>query len=172
MFKESTKPQYPIVGEKGLPEYYPIPKLEQNTLFYIQRNYNLNTVVYEANRTHTGALNAAYPMNIFWIKYCEDGKQEELNFIQNKLAFGYEAKQINDEAFEFCMVSYKEKPFYLGLDQNDKYRVCCRIAGKMAYLDNIYVFANEFGIFPRVQFIEFYGQEINSESCLYEKLLF
>ena len=58
-------------GQYGLPEHYPSPPISKDILFYIQRNQNLNTVVYELNRLHDGRINEEYPMHIYWIRYSE-----------------------------------------------------------------------------------------------------
>ena len=44
-------------GEYGLPEHYPTPPRSDNLLFYIQRNHNMNTVVYEINKHMDGRVN-------------------------------------------------------------------------------------------------------------------
>ena len=169
MIVESKKSN--LFGEQGLPEGYPIPEGFSDMLFYIQRNQNMNTVVYELNRIHDGSVNEAYPMHVFWIRYTENGKLTELNFIQNKLAYGYESIAINHEAFEFNFVSYKKKKFYIGKDNEENYKCYTKINDTLSQLTHVYVFAEELGVFPSVKYIEFYGIDKDSGKKVYEKLI-
>lgn len=55
-----------------------------NRLFYIQRNHNKNTVVYDANYKATGLLDQNKPINVYWIRYEEGGRSMELRAIEKK----------------------------------------------------------------------------------------
>ena len=169
MITDLKKNALPIVGERGLPEYYPTPEYSDNLLFYIQRNLNLNTVAYEVNYLSDGSINRDYPLHVYWIKYSEHGQIQELNYIQNKLAYGYRSKIINHETFEFRMVSQKNLVFYLA-KINGQFRVVTKINKKDSILNNIFVFADDVGLFPDVRYIEFYGSEIRSGFPSYQKL--
>ena len=164
----SGKPN--ILGECGLPEHYPCPEDSENLLFYIQRNHNLNTVVYEINRLPDGSINRERPMHVFWLRYSENGETQELNYIQNKLAYGYESKMITDNSFEFELVSYRDLKFFVGPDCDGKIGAHTKINNKMCRICNIYVFAEDFGLFPDVKYIELYGQEIGNGLFVYEKI--
>lgn len=157
-------------GSLGLPKDYPIPPVNDNSLFYIQRNQNKNTVVYELNRNLDGFPHADFPMHIFWIKYNEGGEQKELNYIQNKLAYGYESKAIDTHTFQFNFVSYPVLKFYIGKKVDQQYRVCCNIDNQMSVLQNIYVYAEELGVFPNPKFIELFGTDIETGKETYQKI--
>lgn len=170
MITDFDKSQYAIEGERGLPENYPVPKNIDRLLFYIQRNLNKNTVVYSLNINQNGFINECFPMQVFWIKYTDGGVREELNYIQNK-AFGYVSSKINNESFEFYMESYPGLRFFIGRDNNGEFNIFTRIAGNEAILNNIYVFANEFGLFPKVEYIELYGKSKDDGFPCYQKIL-
>jgi len=170
MITNLDKSQFAINGERGLPENYPVPRDIDNLLFYIQRNLNTNTVVYALNTTPDGMINETYPMKVFWIKYTVGGIREELNFIQNK-AFGYSASKINTHTFEFRMDSHKELRFFITKPSDRPASIITKINKEDAVLNNIYVYANEFGLFPKVEYIELYGQSLASEMPLYQKIL-
>jgi hypothetical protein len=152
---------------QGRPVDYPTPE-RKGLLFFIQRNHNTNTVVYEMNTTSANIINLDEPMKIYWIEYDENMEEVELNFIQNKLAFGYDANVINNDLIEFRFVSY-EKRFFIEKFQNS-YRVITKINGENSVLKNIYVYAEEFGVFPVVKFIELYGTSINTNLPNFEKI--
>jgi len=164
------KSHYFIEGEKGLPEDYPMPKNVDNLLFYIQRNLNTNTICYSLNLNNLGLLNKTYPMKVFWIKYTKGGIEQELNFIQNK-AFGYTSRWINDDLFEFKMDSYRKLKFFVAKNKDGQFQIITKIKGQIAVLNNIYVFANELGLFPDVRYIELYGEGQENEYPTYERIL-
>lgn len=153
---------------QGLPSDYPIPE-KDGLLFFIQRNQNFNTVVYEVNRNCQGKINIHEPMRVYWIKYNEQKEESELNYIQTKLAYGYKSSVINDDLIEFSFVSYEKKFFIERI--NDEYRVLTKISGKYSILDNIYVYAEEYGVFPDVKFIELFGIDTDSDLPVFERFV-
>ena len=169
MISNLDKSQFVVRGEKGLPESYPIPTSVENLLFYIQRNLNKNTVVYTANFSYGNKLDSEYPINVYWIKYSEDGKEAKLNLIQKK-AFGYKSLKINDDTYEIIMSSYDKFRLFLHRGDDGLCTLNTKISGQDAILSNIYVFADELGIFPQVKFIEFYGQHIQNQLPLYQRI--
>jgi len=146
---------------RGLTPDYPKPENTTDLLFYIQRNHNWNTVIYKLNRTATGEINTEIPMHIQWIMYNKAGEIEELTFLQNKLAYGCEYNMINNESFEFHFVSFPEMQFFLA-KRDTKFSTFYRRDGKLLKLSNVYVHADEFGLFPDVKFIEFYGIDVKT----------
>ena len=159
-------------GERGLPEHYPTPASTSELLFYIQRNQNENTVIYEINRDKSGYVNLELPMVAYWKQYTMGGKIKGLNYIQNKLAYGYTSKIITPDAIQFNFVSYKDINFYVVKEEGSKnYRVSCKINNRNSILKNIYVYAHELGVFPDVKFIELYGEELETGFPVYQKIL-
>ena len=160
-----------LPGEGGLPHHYPTPPESEDLLFYIQRNQNENTVIYEINRDNSGFVDLDLPMVAYWIQYSWGGKKKGLNFIQNKLAYGYTSEEISNELIQFQFVSYKDLVFYIAKDQErNSYMVSCLINGRKSKLKNIYVYAHELGVFPDVKFIELYGEELGSGIPVYQKI--
>ncbi len=152
------------------PSHYPTPDRE-NLLFFIQRNGSLNTVVYELN-VKNNKIDPSDPMNIYWIKYSCSGEEMALNYIQHKLAYGYKFEFINEESFEFRMVCYDKKKFFVGRDNYGQFRVITNIDGESSYLDCVYAVVDERGVFPDVKYVELWGKEIRSNYESYEKIVF
>ena len=160
-----------LPGEAGLPHHYPSPEESEDLLFYIQRNQNENTVIYEINRDNTGLVDLDLPMVAYWIQYSWGGKKKGLNYIQNKLAYGYTSQDISNELIQFQFVSYKDLIFYIVKEEGSgRYIVSCEINGRKAKLKNIYVYAHELGVFPDVKFIELFGEELNTGIFVYQKI--
>ncbi len=153
----------------GRPLDYPVPNKEK-MLFFIQRNANLNTVVYEINVNNEDQILLNEPMKVYWIGYDQFQEESQLNYIQNKFAYGYNHKLINNDLIEFEFVSYK-KTFFIHKIGNVDFKVVTKINNEYAYLTNIYVYAEEFGVFPDVQFVEFYGLNVEDKLPVYEKIV-
>jgi len=169
MLPELGKPKFNIKGERGLPENYPVPRNINNLLFFIQRNLNKNTIVYTLNYNPDGFLNESFPMNVFWIKYTEGGIKTDLNCLQTK-AFGYTSKKIDNHTFEFTMDSHKKLKFFIAKNEQNEYKIISKVNNIDARLTNIYVFANEFGLFPKMEYIELYGEYLHNDLPCYEKI--
>ncbi|QKJ30903.1 DUF4833 domain-containing protein [Mucilaginibacter mali] len=108
-------------------------------LFYIQRDPNTNTLIYELNTDKSGNLDTDNPMHVYWIKYAEKGQREELNYIQRKFAYGITTKPIKNDEYDVRFVAYKKLPLNLQRSNDGKYHIFATIAKKQAILNRIFV---------------------------------
>ena len=156
---------------QSLPIDYPTPSDNGNLLFYIQRNHNKNTVLYDINYLADGSINSHDPMHVFWLRYDDSGEAKELNYMQDALVYGYHAESINHESYSFRFVASKEKQFYIAKMPSGRYRTLTKINGEMSILSNIYVYAEDFGVFPIIKSVEFFGKTMDGLNTVYEKVL-
>lgn len=163
--------KFKYTGQVGLPEHYPLPQVK-NLLFYIQRNLNINTVVYSLNTKEDGSINEVSPIDIYWMNYEQEVKKKALNNIQKKLAFGCKFSKINKETYKFNIVSYDKQDFFLARDDNGEFKVFSTLQNKMSVVSNIFVYAEEFGVFPQIKFIEFFGSSVADDFPVYQKIEF
>ena len=114
-------------GQEGRPANYPYMDAHPDLLFYIQRNQNINTVIYELNMLQGGLLNLQEPIKISWVFFEENSqvKVDELNLIQKKLAYGYHHKVISNDLIEFRFVSYSDMTFFLAKNNCGVFREMC-----------------------------------------------
>jgi ABC-type maltose transport system permease subunit len=154
--------------DRGLPACYPKPKVE-DMLFYIQNNHNQNTVVYKINRLSNRDLNQNCPIYAFWSLYDGNKKEKDLNHIQNTLAYGYTHDSINQTLIEIQFVSFKKVRFFLKKEENNNFSLITTINGTLSKLTNIYVYAEEFGVFPDVKFLEMFGVAENGGQSTYQR---
>ncbi len=159
-----------VKGEFGLPDHYPVPPPNEHLVFFIQSNQNVNTVVYEVKTVLDGRIDQTQPLKVYWHKFTNNGEIKQLNFIQNKLAYGYTFKLINENTVEFQLVSYDKIVFYLTKTMENTFGVFTKINGDMAKVNNIYVYADDFGLFPDVQYIELYGTQLTANEPAYERI--
>ncbi len=171
-FTQSEQYEATLNGHLGRPFDYPVLEQSDLLLFYIQRNHNTNTVVYETNLLPGGLINLEDPIHIYWIKFEKSGAHviQELNYIQKKLAYGYESKVINNDLIEFSFVSYDKMKLYLRKEENGNFNVATSIDGEMSIIDYIYIYAEDLGVFPQVKYAEFFGKQINTFKSIYKRL--
>ena len=141
-------------------ERFPTPPDNATTLFYVQRDPNTNTIVYEVNLDKNGKPDAEAPLDIYWIKYAEKGQKEDLNYIQRKFAYGVSSKKITDEQFDLRFVSYKKLPMLLKKAEDNKYHIFVTADQKQIMLNRIFVRV-EGGSFwlPNIVYVELKGIE-------------
>ncbi|MGI4744351.1 MAG: DUF4833 domain-containing protein [Janthinobacterium lividum] len=138
---------------------FPVPAGIANQLFYLQRDPNTNTVIYQLNVDRAGQLDEDEPVRVFWIRYTEQGRHKDLNFIQRKFAYGLTAKKVAADKYELKFAAYDKVPFFLQKSSTDNaYHVYTVVAGKQILLSRVYLHI-EGGTFwvPNVKYIEFKG---------------
>lgn len=139
---------------------FPVPNVA-NKLFYVQRDPNTNTIIYDLNYGSDGQLDTDNPVHVYWIKYNERSQKEELNFIQRKFAYGLVTKPLSNGKFDVRFVSYKKYPLCLMKSATDnKYHIYATIAKKLAILNKIFL-RIEGGTFwfPNVLYVELKGTD-------------
>src|SRR5512143_1385587 len=62
------------------------------SLFIIERSKNANVVHYDARLTADGKLDPEEPVVAYYIMLAEDGRRKELNWIEKKMAYGFDIK--------------------------------------------------------------------------------
>lgn len=139
---------------------FPVPNVASK-LFYVQRDPNTNTIIYDLNTDNKGELDAEKPVRAYWIKYNDKGQKEELNFIQRKFAYGLVTKPLDNGKFDVRFVSYKKYPLELMKSATDnKYHIYATIAKKQVILNRIFVRIEGGSLMiPNVLYVEVKGTD-------------
>ena len=149
---------------------FPIPTGNSKQLFYLQRSTNKNTLVYELNYNN-GNLDQGDPLHVYWIRYQEDSQKEELNFIQKTFAYGLKTKNIAENQYEICFITYKKFKMYLRLGADKKFHLYTSINQKKAELTSIFLKING-GAFwtPNIEYVDIYGLDPINRSVVKERM--
>lgn len=149
---------------------WPVPN-EPQQLFYIQRDPDINTVVYQLNLAN-GQIDRDNPVNIFWIRYNEDEQRKPLNYVQRTMAFGMSHKELENGDYALQLVSYKDLPLRLSYSKKkQKYVVYTQIQGAEAVLDRIYVRINGGSMFnPNIVYFELSGRHVSTGQTVSERI--
>ena len=152
---------------------FPVPSGITNQLFYLQRDPNTNTVIYQLNVDRAGRLNEDEPVNVFWLRYDEHGERKDLSFIQRKFAYGLTAEKLATDKYELKFAAYSKVRFYLLRSPTDKaFHAYATIGGKQLQLERVFL-RIEGGTFwvPNVKYIEFKGLNTATREPTVERVL-
>ncbi len=150
--------------------HWPVPA-EPQQLFYLQRDPDINTVVYQLNMKN-GQIDENDPVNVFWIRYTENQEQKPLNYIQRTMAFGVSHEKLENGDYALRLVSYKDLPLRLSYHQGERnYRVYTKIQGAQAILDRIYVRIDGGSVFsPNIVYFELSGRDAATGRAVSERI--
>ncbi len=137
----------------------PVPN-ENKQLFYLQRDPDENTVIYQLNMIDS-VLDTDEPINVYWIRYAEGGIRRNLNFIQRTMAYGISHKALGNGSYELRLAAYKSRPLRLSYcNKSKKYVVYASINNREAILDRIFVRIDGGSQFnPDIAYFELSGRD-------------
>jgi len=151
------------------PDDFPRPPKTEKSLFYLQRNLNRNTIMYDLNLKSDGSVDMREPLEVYWKRYSmEDGVRGELSWFQENFAFGYNVATRASEEYSIKLVAYKDRKVNLK-KKSGQWIATMKINGKECQLSNIYVYADESGLAPDVQYVDLYGQDLNTGNKEHER---
>jgi phosphatidylglycerophosphate synthase len=151
---------------------FPVPPANSNSLFYLQRTPNTNTIICELNETG-GVLDKDEPVRVLWIRYSEQRQREELTWIQRHFAYGLKELYMGNDVYELRFVSYKKIPMYLMRSPVDNKRhVYVSIDGRQAILQRVYIRIDPGGSFwsPNVRYLELKGVDTQNGKELVQRI--
>ncbi|MEO1261484.1 MAG: DUF4833 domain-containing protein [Bacteroidota bacterium] len=152
------------------PVDFPTPPLTDNSLFFIQRNLNKNTIVYDAKLDEEGNYHSSKPIDAYWRRYASTGERKELKWVDKTFAYGYSSKKRNGKIL-VELVAYDER--YISLEKTPEGKPVATIMcnGKKCKLDYIYVFADESGMWPSVIHVDIHATDLLTGKKEKERIL-
>ena len=145
------------------PAHFPTPPKSENSLFFLQRNRNENTVVYDANLNGNGDFDRSEPIDVYWLRYTSTGYRRELKWLERTFAYGYSSKkESNKNEFLVELTAYDERKIYLKKTVDGKPMATITCNGKECRLDCLYVFADESGSWPKVIHVDIHATDLQS----------
>jgi phosphatidylglycerophosphate synthase len=151
---------------------FPVPPVNANSLFYLQRTPNINTIICELNQKD-GVVDRDEPVKVMWIRYTEQRQREDLSWLQRHFAYGLHEKDLGNGVYELRFVSYKKVPMYLMKWPTDnKQHVFVTINNRQAILNRVYIRIDPGGTFwsPNVKYLELKGVDVQNGKELVQRL--
>ena len=138
-------------------------------LFVIGRSKNKNVVHYDVKLTKSGTLNLEDPIDAYWVMRAEDGRREELTFLEVRLAYGFSIEsKVSEGGFLIRLAACDRRLAVRNIA--DQHQAELSIAGEQAILKRIFVQATDDAVVPRVVHVDVQGTSIASGKALRERL--
>lgn len=150
---------------------FPVPSPSKDLLFYIQRNKNANTIVYEAQRNPNGQLDLEEPVTATWMRYTEGGKRESLNLMERSIAYGVNHKHTQNGMATMKFAASDKYPFIVQLRPGGQAEAWVMLKGRMARLHHVYVQAEENTWRPKVAWVDLHGTDIATGAPITERYI-
>ncbi|MGZ6240418.1 MAG: DUF4833 domain-containing protein [Syntrophales bacterium] len=140
-------------------------------LFIIERSTNANVVHYDARLTADGKLDPKEPVVAYWVLGAEDGRREELSWIEKKKAYGFDIKpDPSVKGYKMTLVGDPQLQITVKKEE-DAVRAEAVIDGRPAVLEKIYIKASDGVTGPKVEYIELYGKDLQAGGKRYQKIV-
>ena len=150
---------------------FPVPAPSKDLLFYIQRNKNANTIVYEVAREADGRLRDKDPVRVFWIRHTEGGLREPLNLMERTIAYGVSHKYTHDGLATMKFVASDKYPFIVQIRPGGQAEAWVTLKGRMARLHHVYIQAVEGAWRPKIAWIDIHGTDVITGKPLMERYI-
>ena len=137
-----------------------LPPKSDKMLFYLQRSFNKNTIIFETEYLADSTLNIERPIKMYWRRYEEDGRIAELSFIQQKI-FGLKCTSIDETNSSFLLVNSKFNKLEIVVKKSieGSYKAYSKINNQLSELESVFIKAtnNPLGIPILFEYIEVSG---------------
>jgi len=141
------------------------------SLFIIERSTNANVVHYDARLTADGKLDPEEPVVAYWVLGAEDGRREELSWIEKKKAYGFDIKpDPSVKGYKMTLVAAPQLQITVKKEA-DAIRAEGVIGGQQAVLEKIYINASTGLTGPKVHYIMLYGKDLKTGGKLSQKIV-
>jgi hypothetical protein len=125
-------------------------------LFTLGRSKNANIVRYAVRTSADGRLDAASPIEAYWLMLAENGRREELTWTERKLAYGFSVSEQTSQGLLLHLSACTARVLSVRF-ADGAFRAELEIGGQRAFLQRIFVHTEEGILLPRVRFIELSG---------------
>jgi len=152
----------------------PVPNKSGKMLFYLQRSFNKNTIIFETEMLLDNKLNSERPVKMHWIRYEEDSRIAELSFLQRKI-FGMKCTWIDDTKSSFLLINSRISKLKIIVKKSSlgNYKAYLEINNQMTELERVFIKAtnNPLGIPISFEYIEVSGISTESGKLNIERII-
>jgi hypothetical protein len=139
-------------------------------LFFIQRSKNVDEIHYDARVVDGGKLDPRHPVEGYWLSKTEKGWERSDIKLFQRIAYGFDVEPAPDGTHVMTLKAFPERSLRL-LPVGGRWRALTKIGGKRAYLTRLYVATDESGVFPKVLYVDLFGEEEGSGKAIQEHIV-
>jgi hypothetical protein len=119
-------------------------------------------VHYDARLTSDGKLDPKEPVSAYWIMRAEDGRREELNWMEKEKGYGFDIKPDSSvNGYKMTLMAVPQEQITVKKAGN-AIRAEVAINGRPAVLEKIYINASDGLTGPKVHYIMLYGKDLKT----------
>jgi hypothetical protein len=129
----------------------------------------LSSIQYDVQLMENNDLCEPSPVVVYWV--LENGRQEGLNLIQRKYAYGIDSQdKLEKNKFRILLVVLKDREIIVERIDGS-YKAVVSIGGKYSILKKVYVKSKEglIGV-PKVLYIDLFGWDIQTNLPIKERI--
>jgi hypothetical protein len=138
-------------------------------LFVIERSKNANIVAYDAKRGPSGDWDSSEPVVAYWLLNGDKDKREELNQIERERAYGVEVTPGSSPEILSMVFKANPKRQFTVRNLNGCPVVTVSIDGRDAILRKLFIKSKETLMLPKIEYVEFFGEDAQTGKALREK---
>jgi len=138
-------------------------------LFVVERSLNANVVVYELRRAPGGAVDAKQPVRGHWIMFGEDGRREELNALEKRLAYGIDVLETVPDGAVIAVRALRDRRIEVGTSGACP-SATTLIQGRPALLRRVFVQLGSGGLIPSVSYVVLHGADRATGALVEERV--
>ncbi len=143
----------------------------QQNLFFIARSKSPAVVHYDARVRSDGSLDPKDTVTAYWYDRDPDGTTRTAPIKTfEKIAYGWDTEPTGNGTYAFRMRAFRDRPMWI-VKVADRWRLQTTIAGKQAYMNKLYVKTDESGVFPKVLYVDVFGEDAASGAALSEHIV-
>lgn len=158
-------------ASEGVFAAFPKPAPAKDLLFYIQRNKNANTIVYEARLDALGRLSEKDPVQVNWIRHTEGGIREGISLLEGTVAYGVKHRGTERGVAYMDFVASDRYPFTVSIDHQGQAEARMTINGRPARLHHVEINAVEGAFWPKVTHVDIHGTDLGTGQPVVERYI-
>lgn len=135
---------------------------QNRELFTLSRSTNANVVKYVLRLDKEGLLDAAHPVEAYWLMLAENGRREELTWGERQLAYGFSVSNVTPRSCTLRLTACPDRELSVRA-VDGQFRAQLLIQRQAAYLQSIFVRTEEHLLLPSVRYVEISGLGANGQ---------
>ncbi|NCF61732.1 MAG: DUF4833 domain-containing protein [Gammaproteobacteria bacterium] len=140
-------------------------------LFKIERNTNANIIQYDAQIGPDGRLLKKEPVVAYWIRLADKGQVQQLSWVQKTFAYGFDATLERDRNIAKLDMKAEIGRRITVKMEGSEYRATAEIDGAASFVEKIFIHATGKGMSTSVEYIELYGNDVETGEERFERFV-
>ena len=143
----------------------------RDPLFKIERNTNANIIQYDAQIGPDDRLLKKEPVVAYWIRHADKGQVQQLSWAQKNFAYGFDATLDRDRDIVKLDMKAEIGRRITVKKEGSEYRATAEIDGSASFVEKIFIHATGKGMSTSVEYIELYGNDVETGEERFERFV-